>query len=1091
MSIINVSVKRPVGTIMFYVGVIVLGFIAWSKLSINLLPELSFPKITVVTEYAGAGPEEIERFITNQLEGPLAAVPGIKKIDSVSKEGLSIISLEFHWGTDMDFALLHTKEKAEESRRNLPEDCPAPIIMEWDPSAAPIMTVIMESETMDLKTQKETAEFIIKPRLEQLSGVSRVEIRGGDEQEISVEVDPEKIKNIGVSLDDVVMAINQDNVIRSSGTVKKDKLRFILKVEGEFKDPRDIETIVVRKLADRSILVKDIGRAFFKNKVKQGNIRLNAKPSIALLLYREAGGNTVDATRESEKTFESLTKEFKDSKIHFHVVSREAELIISSINSLKDSLWQGALLAFIVLLFFLQNWRDPLLIFTVTPICILATYALMFLFNVNLNIMSLGGLVLGVGMFVDNSIVVLEAIFRHREKEESLIDAVIKGAKEVASAITGSTLTNIAVFLPVIFLYGVTGKMFGDQGLTVTFSLLASIVVAVTFLPAIAAMKGKHKLGFIDDLLEVRKKRWYYSTMRGGYATLMIPFRILGYITYFLAAGVVYGIYWITARIGRVITFLLKPFIRYFNMLYKAFEAFVDRLLIKILNKKIIALYITLGIIVLIVVQFLMLKKELLPMPKSNKFEIKATTAPTFGYEQTDEVASAIEKRLLSLEGVKSVFTESGTVSTFAASYEDISVNSVHYIVTCQSPKERVKVNTEALRILNAFQRTGELQEFSTFGEKNTLSQYLSLGGENFQIKVFYDDIEKGKQAVSLIVDQVKDLKGLENVNTTTTEGKPMYSVEFKQDVLDKYNIRKDTVANFIDQAVRGQRAGSMRQVQKSFDIFVRVPIQGIMSVDRLMALPINAGDQSFFLSDLVSIKEKPSIKKIARESQERYFLITGDVRNARLDALIQKAEKRIERLSLPSNTRYAFSGEEEERRKAFSSLTSALWLAILLVYMLIAVEFENFLQPFIIMFTVPMGLVGAFLFLLISGNSLNIISGIGILVLIGVVDNNGILKIEYSNQLRAQGMSVREATLTSSRVRMRPIMMSTLTSIVGLIPMCFATDAGSELQRPLALVVMGGLLCATLLTLILISVFYEMVEEWKEKRKANAAVHG
>ncbi|HLP45659.1 MAG TPA: efflux RND transporter permease subunit, partial [Candidatus Kapabacteria bacterium] len=357
MSIINLSVKRPVGTVMVYIGVILLGVISLTKLSINLLPDLSFPKITVVTHYPGSGPEEIERAITSQLEGPLSAISGIKKINSISQEGVSIITLEFHWGTDMDFALLHTKEKTEEVRSRLPEDHEPPIIMEMDPSASPFMIAILSSDTVNMKDQKETAEFIIKPRLEQLEGISSVEIRGGDVEEISVEIDPVKIKNLGISLTEVSRAIAQNNYSPTGGTVKKDKFRYTLKIEGELKQPEEIEKILVRSLIGRNITIGDIGRAFYKNKIKDGEIRFNANPAISLLIYRESGGNIVNATKEAEKAIANLEKEL--SSIRFDIVSKEAQLIVASIDSLTVSLIEGALLAFLVLLLFLQNYKDP------------------------------------------------------------------------------------------------------------------------------------------------------------------------------------------------------------------------------------------------------------------------------------------------------------------------------------------------------------------------------------------------------------------------------------------------------------------------------------------------------------------------------------------------------------------------------------------------------------------------------------------------------------------------------------------------------------------------------------------------------------
>jgi len=734
-------------------------------------------------------------------------------------------------------------------------------------------------------------------------------------------------------------------------------------------------------------------------------------------------------------------------------------------------------------LLFLHNYRDPSLVAISIPISVISTFVLMYLFKVNINIMSLGGLVLGCGMFVDNSIVVLEAIHRHRDKND-LITSVAKGAKEVAVAISGSTLTTVAIFLPVIYLYGITGKLFRDQALTVTFSLMSSLFVALTVLPALSSFRAvftKRKKILTDDTLQSGEvKKMYQIPLKGLNYILMVPVRIIGYIFYFLLAGFTLCTKFLMDAVGTLLTPLLQICYKYFNIVFEKFDRQRERLLLKVLDNKSIAVYISVLLILLLIAGAMGLKKELLPTPDTRKFEIKANTLPAYGFERTDEIASDIEKKIAGLDGVNFIFTESGAVSTLAASTEDISVNSIHFIVDCKSSDIRKKIMAQSAQFFN----DPDIMDHSSFLEKNTLSQYLSSGADNFQVKVFYEDLESGKKAAKMVLDAVKDLKGLNDIKTTTGEGKPIYAVEFNQDVLNKYNIRKDVLAEYINQAVRGQQAGTLKQIQKNYDIFVRIPTEGIIATQQLFSLPITLGEQTFFLKDLVHLKEKPSINKITRESQERYFLVSANARNVRLDDLIRKAENRLVKLSFPTNTRYSVAGEEEERRKAFESLNQAIWLAILLVYMVMAAEFENVLQPLIIMFTVPMGMVGAFLFLYLTGNTLNLISGIGLMVLVGIAVNNAIVKVEYANQLRQEGLSIRDAIVTASRVRLRPILMTSLTTIFGVIPMTMSFELGSELQRPLALVILGGLFFSTFLTLILIPAFYEVTENYRDKRK-------
>ncbi len=1078
MSAIDVSVKRPVGTIMFYIGVILLGVISLTKLAINLLPDLSFPKITVVTHYPGSGPEEIERFITTPLEGPLSAIKGVKKINSVSREGVSVVTLEFHWGTDMDFALLHTKEKTEEVRSSLPQDHEPPVIMEMDPSASPIMIAILTSDKIDIKDQKEAAEFIIKPRLEQLEGISAVEIRGGDEEEISVEINPEKIKSLGMTLSDVSRAIRNNNSSPAGGTVKKDKFRYTLKIEGELKKPKEIEELVVWNLQGRNVTVKDVGRAFYKNKLRDGDIRYNSKSAISLLLYRESGGNTVEATEKAEEAIVELQKEL--DSLNFIVISREAELIIASINSLVWSLLLGAVLAICILLLFLQNYRDPALVFLAIPISIISTFVLMFFFEVQVNIMSLGGLVLGVGMFVDNCIIVLESIFRHR-KTENLVASVIEGAKEVSGAITASTFTTISIFLPVIYLYGITGKLFRDQALTVAFSLMASLIVAITILPALSAFHAAFKSNLTDDLEaeDKTKKKWFQYPAKGLYYILLLPFQLAGYVFYFIFGSILLAFKLGLKALGKGLDVVLQPLYKAFNRAYDWFDHLYHGILEKFLDHKIYALYLAVFILISIVGIFFMLDKELLPAPESGKFEIHANTVPAYGFEETNRLAASIESKLTAMDEVNFVFTESGAVSKEAGRSEDISVNSLHFIVDCKSQEVRDAAMERARLMLAG----AGLLDYSLSLEQNTLAQYLATGGDNFQIKVFYEDIARGKEAVNLVLEQIKDIEGLKDLKTTTTEGKPTFALTFKQELLNELNISRNVVADFINQAVRGERAGEIRLVQKNFDIFVRVPVDGIMAMKRLMSLPVSYNNNTYFLKDLVDIETRPSIKRIEKESQNRFFLVSADVEASSLDRVIEETEPKLASIDMPSNTRAMIAGEEEERRRAFDSLNQAIWLAIILVYMIMAAKFENLAQPFIIMLTVPMGLIGAFLFLLISGNSLNIISGIGIMVLIGIGVNDAIVKIEYSNQLRQEGKGVRDAVMTASKVRLRPILMTTFTTVFGVLPMGLMHSTGSELQRPLALVIMGGLLFTTFLTLLLIPVCYEMLENFKEKR--------
>ena len=512
--------------------------ISLRNLAIDLLPDLSFPKLSVLTEYAGAAPEEIENLITANLESVFAPIPGVKRVSSVSREGISLVSLEFHWGTDMNFALLHAKEKVEEARSLLPGDCAVPRIIEMDPASKPIVIAVVETRRPDagnegLADRRETAELLIKPRLEQLDGVSRVDVQGSGEREVVVSVLPEKLALFHIGYEEVAAAIRDWNQQVLGGTVKKDNIRFVVKVEGEIQEPAEIEKIPLRALAAGHVLIGDVARVRFAEKIKQGEIRLDRRPAIALMIYKESAGNTVTATGAVHGAFRQMEKEFPE--LRFVTVSEESGLIVSAISNLKQALLQGGLLAFLVLLLFFQNWRDPILIAIISPISVMATFVLMFFAGVNLNIMSLGGLALGIGIFMDNAIVVIENMYRFSFKEDPERSAIL-ATRELFPALLGSSLTTIVIFLPVIYIYGITGRLFRDQSLTISFALLAALVVTVTLLPTLFRVFSRPQKGAEPGAAAANEGG--NRILRRAHQGLALPFRVAGFILETLAAFV-------------------------------------------------------------------------------------------------------------------------------------------------------------------------------------------------------------------------------------------------------------------------------------------------------------------------------------------------------------------------------------------------------------------------------------------------------------------------------------------------------------------------------------------------------------------------
>ncbi len=1085
MNLISISIKRPVATIMICVGVVLLGVISLKNLSIDLLPNLSYPKLSVITEYSGASPEEIEKLITEPVEASFSPIPGVKKVNSVSREGISLVTLEFHWGTDMNFALLHTKEKVEEIQDSLPEDLTAsPRIVEWDPSSKPIIIAVLKNEPgragASLAEMRENAEFLVKPRLEQLEGVSRVEVQGSGEQEVTISIDPEKLSIYGVGFEEVAAAIRTWNQVVLGGTVKKDNVRFVVKVEGEIKELAQIEQIPIRALEAGHVLISDIAAVKFLEKEKQGEIRFNQVSTVGLMIYREASGNTVNATREVRRTLKQISREF--AGIDFEIISEEAGLIVSAISNLKQALIQGGILAFLVLLIFFQNFRDPLLVAIVSPISVLATFILMFFTGVNLNIMSLGGLALGIGIFMDNSIVVIENMFRiHKETGgKNAENAATAAAVELLPALIGSTLTTVVIFLPVIYIYGITGRLFRDQSLTISFALMAALLFTITVLPSLFRLFSTRP-GTLFNVKPIEKPAHRFKILKIGHGILAAPFAVIGFIIETVGEAAAWLILFFKKVFLSFFNKLLSYLYRIFNRGYDAFAHWYHDFLLRCLNRKTIAFWITLVMLLGTVFFYLLLKKELLPQPQSARFEVSMTSRSTLGFEETEALAAHLEARIAQLPRVRDVYSRVGATSSLGAESTDISVNRIDMIVSCSGGKSRNRLMQETRELIS---RLPDVEHYSVFPEQNTLSQYLRFGAEEFKVKVFYDNIPAGKKAAAAIRLQLGKIPELVDIRDDSDEGKPIMLIRFNEELLQRLQVGKRDISEQVRTALRGDPVSSLRKMQRTYDIVITTPIRDRKDLDQALNMKVRAGQYTLPLNQLVYFERIPSIKEINRESQERIFTVAANLRAGKSAQVAAKVEKALRSITLPVGVRAVIAGEEEERRAAFKSVNQALLLALILVYMVMAAEFENLIHPLIIMSTVPMGLLGAFVALFCFGGTINVISGIGMMVAIGIVVDDAIVKIECANQLRASGMTVRESLLGASRLRLKPIVLNTFTTMFGVFPMIYMSGVGTELQKPMAIVLFGSLLSSTFLTLILIPVLYEMVTREKQPKE-------
>jgi len=1078
MRIARFSIDRPVTTAMFFIAVVLLGLVSLRRLSLDLLPNISYPKLSVVTQYPGVAPEEMETMVTAPLEAAVSRIPGLQGVVSISKEGVSYLTLEFVWGTDMDFALLHTREKLDGARDGLPHDVENPVIIALDPKARPIMVLAVSGER-GLLELKEFCEELLKPRLEQVEGIGSADIAGGVEREIQVELSPRLLSLYGLSVETVSTRIDAFNRGLLGGTVFKGRFKYALRVSGEFGAISEIGEINLKTTKDRGVIrLKDVAGIKDSVKEREGLIRLNGRDSIGVLIRKESGANTVKVTRAAREVIKGFRRE--NPEVRIQTVSEQSKSIEDAIMTTAGEIIDGAILAFLVLLIFLQEVKTPLIIGAVFPISIIATFNLLFFGNITLNIMSLGGLALGIGMLDDCAVVVSENIFRHRTLGRSMKEAADIGTREVGPAVTAASLTTVVVFLPVIYVHGVAGQLFKDAALTVTFSLISSLVVSLTLLP----MLTSRKFGRWGIEREAAGMTGAPPVPGGrprphGVATIM--FKSLGSAVRFVLSFLLQIAAYALQLIGLPFKPLLRRIARSFNSGYERFVAVYHRSLVWSLDHKGVVLMAFFIFLAVMTFTGTRIKRELMPKLKASSFEISLRMPTAYSLEQTAEVVSSLETWLARRLERRLTYSQIGIVSGMEAMNPDVSQNSARVFVEAGSPAG-VESLIEALRLkFPSFENVG----FSIIREQSTLAEFLAFSSAEIGLKVRGDDLDRLKRISSDLAGKLETVPGIADVNTDVGEGKPEFLVKIRCEALAKYgDLTPAVLGDFIVDAVRGRVAGPFMEMEKKTDIRVRLEKGSRTDIDTLLSESVPYKGSSIPLRELVTAEVVSGPHEIRRDDQQREFLVTANLRGKKISQVMPAILKVIDSMALPAGCRILTSGEQEEMAGSFRSLVAAFLLAVLLNYMIMAAQFESLVHPFLILLTIPMGLCGSVLAMALTGQTMNVISAIGMIVLLGIVVDNAIVKVDYTNRLRKEGLGLREAIIEGSHVRLRPILMSTATTLIGLVPLSIGIGSGAELLRPLGIVVIGGLSFSTLLTLVLIPVVYEIVEARKEKRK-------
>ncbi|MFB0564275.1 MAG: efflux RND transporter permease subunit [Candidatus Aminicenantaceae bacterium] len=1068
-KVIDVAIRRRVTVAMFTIAVMLFGFVSFTRLKINLLPELSYPTLTIRTEYEGAAPVEIENLITKPIEEIVGVVKNVQKISSVSRSGQSDVILEFAWGMDMDYAILEVREKMD--AMELPLEVKRPVILRFDPSLDPIIRfgLYQESEETEkdselfaeekLKYLRRFADEQIKKELESALGVAAVRISGGLEDEIQVLIDQRKLAQLNLSIEKIAGVLSAENVNLSGGRLEEGSHQFLIRTLNQFRSVQEIGSVIVDYNNNIPIYVRDISIVNHGYKERKAVTRISGQEAVEIAIYKEGDANTVSVSRQVENHLK-MVRDILPPGLKMVKVYDQAVFIEKAVNEVIQAGLIGGLLAIFILYFFLRNFWTTVIISLSIPISVIATFNLMYGADLSLNIMSLGGIALGIGMLLDNSIVVIENISRHRESGKDIRTAAGDGASEVGTAVTASTLTTIAVFFPLVFVRGIAGQLFRDQALTITFALLVSLLVALTLIPMLASTERRSLEG-AGEFKASKPRTRFRRLLR------TIRFFIFNTIPVFILK-VTFG----TSRFcSRVFRFILNPALKLFSRFYTKLESAYPGFLKWSLSHKAAVLAVALGLFLITILLIPFLGIELIPQLSQGEFKIEFNLPPGTPLNKTDQVIASIQKSAGNIKNIETSFSVAGTGNRFDANPEHGGENWGELSVSL-IPGSKRKHEEEAMA---EFRRT---IEGSPGVQYKFYRPTLFTFKTPIELEIAGFDLKKLKEVSSEIVRHMSQSRRFTDVKSSMDIGHPEIQIHFDRERAAALGLNIFEIADRVVNKIRGEVATRYSWHDRKIDVLVRSREEDRASIEDIQQLIINPeSDRPVPLKGVADIVVGTGPSEIRRVDQERVALISANLKYGDLGSAAEELMSIIRDVDIPKGLAAQISGQNEEMILSFRSLRFALLLAIFLVYLVMASQFESFLHPFVIIFTIPLAFIGAVLALLITGSKISVVVFIGSILLAGIVVNNAIVLIDRINQIRAKGEEKIKAIIKAGQSRLRPIIMTMLTTTLGLLPLAIGIGEGAEVRAPMAITVIGGLTVSTLLTLIVIPVVYSLVD--------------
>ncbi|CAI3801382.1 efflux RND transporter permease subunit [Rheinheimera sp. MM224] len=1071
MKLVDTAVARPVTMWMFTLGIMLFGLVAMGRLAVNLLPDLSYPTLTIRTEYAGAAPAEVEQLVSKPIEEAVGIVKGIRKVHSVSRAGRSDVIMEFEWGSDMDLAGLEVREKVDVLY--LPLDVKKPLLLRFNPNLDPVVRLALSrDEKKDLTpaqlvSLRTFAEEDLRRRLESLAGVAAVRPDGGLTQEIQILIDNEKLSQLKLDISTVNQRLKEQNINQAGGRLETGSHDYLVRTINQFANLDEIRNLYIAKVGESQIRLSDIAEIRDSFVDRQSITYVHGKEAIEIAIYKEGDANTVQVAKTVTAKLEDLQKNLP-AGYQLTLVYDQSTFIKQAIDEVKSAAFEGGILAMIVLYLFLRNVWTTLVISISIPLSVIATFNLMYAQDISLNIMSLGGIALAIGMLVDNAIVVLENIARYKEQGMAPMEAAKKGASEVAMAITASTLTTVAVFFPLVFVEGVAGQLFKDQALTVTYALLASLLVALTLIPAMAAREGGSNVasGATSDsaptqATRIKPERWYLWPL--------VPFHLLYLGVRFVFLGLFTLLTILFRALSKALSFIFNPLLNVVQAFLRGLESGYRSVLKTALKAKALVLIFTVVSTALIYTLIPRLGFDVIPSMSQGEFYVEVQLPVGSAIERTDKVLKQLADVASLQPEIDRSYAQAGTGQQMTV---DPNIGGSHWgrlniilkdSATTADEERLIQLFRDAVSTMPDL--TAKIDRPELFSFSTPLEIELS-GHDLSSLKATSDQLAKALAAN----DRFTDIK------SSLRSGQPEITLHFHHDRLSQLGLTAADVSKRVSNYIGGEIAGQYSINDRKVDIRVRLAENFRNSEQQLSQIIINPNSEKPLpLSAVADIKREVGPSEITRIGQQRVALISANLSYGDLEQATAAAKAVLAQLTLPYGVGATIVGQSEEMERSFNSLIMALLLAVFLVYLVMASQFENLLQPLLILFTVPLAGAGAVLGLWLTGTRVSVIVFIGLIMLAGIVVNNAIVLIDRINQLRDEGMAVSDAIVEAGATRLRPVLMTTLTTVLGLLPMVLGSSDGAEIRSPMAITVIWGLSLSTLLTLVFIPVLYRL----------------